>query len=310
MLRRESRSRPSLLRTANSEQLISSRPSLRGRTTELVEAVSAVRSCLDEDVPGVLGIHLEGPFLNPAKAGVHAAAFMRRMTRHDLSLLPSFDNGVVLVTVAPEMVDEGVIAEAVARGIRISAGHTNAVYVQMQAAFDEGLDCGTHLFNAMRNIESREPGVVGAILENDRAWCGIIADGFHVHFGSVRVAWNANARGKTYLVTDAMPPVGGGPDEFRIGEYVARVVDGRCQTDGGVLAGSALDMASAVRNAVQRVGIPKDEVLRMASTYPALYAGVDDHLGRIVPGYDANLVVMDNEMYVRGVMVRGELGWV
>lgn len=282
---------------------------ITGRDEDLVEAVEAVRACIEAGVPGVLGIHLEGPFLNPTKAGVHDASLMRRMTTSDLKLLPSLAKGPVLLTLAPEMVDEGVIAEAVRRGLKVSAGHSNATCEEMGAAFREGLDCGTHLFNAMRNIESREPGVVGSVLENDNVWCGIIVDGFHVHFGSVRVAWNANASGRTFLVTDAMPPVGGRKASFHIGEYEAAVVDGRCQTAEGVLAGSALDMASAVRNAVQRVGIPKDEAFRMASRYPARYVGVDDRLGSVAPGYQANLVIIDNELHPRGVMVAGKLEW-
>ncbi len=283
---------------------------ITGADKPMAEAIEAVRSCLDSGVPGVLGIHLEGPFLNPEKAGVHEASLMRRMSADELKRLPSFENGSpVLLTVAPEMVDPGVIAAAVDRGVKMSAGHSNATYDQMVAAFEEGLDCGTHLFNAMRNIESREPGVVGAILANDRAWCGVIADGFHVHPASLRVAWRANGRGRTFLVTDAMPPVGGERQEFPIGGYDAEVVDGRCQTQEGVLAGSALDMASAVRNAVQRLDLPKDEAFRMASLYPATYLGVDDRLGRIAPGYRANLTIVDTEVHVRGTVVSGELQW-
>ncbi len=272
------------------------------------KAIAAVGSCLEQGVPGVLGIHLEGPFLNPEKAGVHDPGFMRRMSHDDLGQLPDF-GGVVLLTLAPEVVEAGLIAAAVERGIKVSAGHTNALFEQMVEAFDEGLDCGTHLFNAMRNIESREPGVVGAILENDRICCGVIADCFHVHPASLRVAWQANGRGRTFLVTDAMPPVGGELLEFQIGSQKAEVVEGRCQTPEGVLAGSALDMASAVRNTVQRLGLPKDEALRMASLYPAAYVGVDDRLGRIAPGYHANLTILDTEMYVRGVMVAGKMEW-
>lgn len=281
---------------------------ITGAEETMAKAIAAVGSCLQQGVAGVLGIHLEGPFLNPEKAGVHDPQFMRRMGSEDLRLLPTFvGEGVVLLTVAPEMVDPGVIAEIVSRGVKVSAGHSNALFDQMLEAFAEGLDCGTHLFNAMRNIESREPGVVGAILQDDRVRCGVIADGFHVHPASLRVACRAGGRGRTFLVTDAMPPVGGEVLEFRIGAHDAEVVDGRCQTREGVLAGSALDMASAVRFAVQRLGIAKDEALRMASLYPAEYVGVEDRLGRIAPGYRANLAFFDTEMHVHGVMVGGEI---
>lgn len=269
------------------------------------EAIAAVEECLRVGMPGVLGIHLEGPFMNPEKAGVHDGALMRRLTAADLDLLPDFEQGRVLLTVAPEMIDDGLVAEIVGRGIKVSAGHSNAPHARMVEAFDEGLDCGTHLFNAMRNIESREPGVVGSILDDGDVWAGIIVDCFHVHPSSVRVACKANGPGRTFLVTDATPPVGGERDEFRIGGHAASVVNGRCQTAAGVLAGSALDMASAVRNTVRRVGLPKDEALRMATLYPATYIGADDRLGRIEPGYRANLTLLDEEMEVRGVLVDG-----
>ena len=282
---------------------------ITGLDEQMVRAIRAVEDCLENDLPGILGIHLEGPFLNPEKAGVHDENLMREMATADLSLLPSFDRGKVLLTVAPEMVEQGLIAECVSRGVKVSAGHTNATHEQMRRAFQEGLDCGTHLFNAMRNIESREPGVVGSLLRDANASCGVIVDGFHVHPTSVGVAWQANGEGQTYLITDAMPPVGGSETSFRIGAYDAEVVDGRCQTADGVLAGSALDMASAVRNAIQKVGIPKDEALRMASLYPAAYLDVDDRLGRIAPGYEANLVLVNNEIHVQGVMIGGVMEW-
>lgn len=274
------------------------------RDEKIEQAVHAVEECLRKRVPGVMGIHLEGPFLNPQKAGVHDGDLMRRMTTADLRLLPDFQEGKALLTVAPEMVEPGLIREIVKRGIKVSAGHTNALSDQMAVAFDEGLDGGTHLFNAMRSIESREPGVVGSLLDDPEISVGIIVDGFHVHPSSVRVAWRANGPGKTFLVTDAMPPVGGKRPRFKVGKHEASVLNGRCQTSDGVLAGSALDMATAVRNVVQKLGLPKDEALRMATTYPARYIGATD-LGLIEPGYRANLSIMNPEMHVQAVWVDG-----
>jgi N-acetylglucosamine-6-phosphate deacetylase len=274
------------------------------------QAVDAVEECLGHREPGLLGFHLEGPFLNPEKAGVHDPALMRRMDAVDLDLLPDPKHGRVLLTVAPEVVETGLIAEIVAKGVKVSAGHSNALHGRMLQAFDEGLDCGTHLFNAMRNIESREPGVVGSVLDDGRVWAGMIVDGFHVHPSSVHVAWKANGPGRTFLVTDAMPPVGGEKSDFRIGGHSAAVVDGRCQTPKGVLAGSALDMAGAVRNMVQKVGVPKDEALRMATLNPATYLGIDDRLGLIEPGYRANLAIMDDQIHVQGVFLDGVPRWV
>ena len=275
------------------------------RDEKVEQAVKAVEECLEEEVPGVLGIHLEGPFLNPEKAGVHDGRLMRRLTSDDLNLLPSFERGKVLLTLAPEVVDPGLIAEIVGRGIKVSAGHSNALHEEMVQAFEEGLDCGTHLFNAMRNIESREPGVVGSLLDRPGVSAGIIADGFHVHPSSLRVAWSANGPGRTFLVTDAMPPVGGDRPDFEVGGHQASVVEGRCQTPEGVLAGSALDMATAVRNTVQNLGLAKDEALRMATIYPARYLGVEDQLGLLEPGHRANLAIMDAEVHVREVMIGG-----
>ena len=280
---------------------------ITGRDDAMADAIDAVRACLRAGDTGVLGIHLEGPFLNPEKAGVHEPGLMRRMTLADVELLPDLGDGAVVMTVAPECVDEGVIAEATRRGVRVSAGHTNATRDEILRAFSEGVDCTTHLFNAMRALESREPGVVGAALEADAISASIIVDGHHVHFGTVRVAWQAKAPRKLFLVTDAMPPVGGTRSSFWIGGREAHVEGGRCQTTGGVLAGSALDMASAVRHCVHDVGIPKDEALRMASTYPAEYLGVADRLGRVRSGYRANLAIFDDEIHVRGVVVNGEL---
>jgi N-acetylglucosamine-6-phosphate deacetylase len=278
------------------------------RDDKIRQAVDAVRQCLREGMPGLLGIHLEGPFLNPEKAGVHDGGLMREMTSSDLRLLPDFEQGKTLLTLAPEMVEPGLIAKIVERGIKVSAGHSNALHERMTRAIEEGLDCGTHLFNAMRNIESREPGVVGSVLDAPGVSAGIIVDGFHVHPSSVRVALKANGPGSTFLVTDAVSPVGGKRADFKIGGHEARVVEGRCQTPDGTLAGSALDMATAVRNVVQKLGLAKDEALRMATLYPARYIGATD-IGLVEPGYRANLAIMGPEMYVRGTLIDGTPAW-
>jgi N-acetylglucosamine-6-phosphate deacetylase len=261
---------------------------------------AAARACA---AAGALGVHLEGPFLNPARPGVHDPALMRRLTLAEAARIPH--DQLVLLTVAPEQADDGAIAALSARGVRVAAGHTDATHDQLSAAFAAGVSGVTHLFNAMRPLESREPGAVGAALGSPDAWCGIILDGHHVHFASARVAWQAKAARKLVLVTDAMPPVGGEGTGFRIGPHEARVVAGRCVTREGVLAGSVLDMATTVRNAVAHLGLPVEEALRMASTYPAEWLGVAGRLGRIAPGFDANLVVFEDDVRVLGTFVRG-----
>lgn len=148
---------------------------------------------------------------------------------------------------------------------------------------------------------------MGAALADHRSFCGIIVDGHHSHFAAVRVAWQAKELGRMVLVTDAMPPVGSDNASFAIGPYEIAVVDGRCTTADGVLAGSALDMATAVRNMVQQVGVPKDEAIRMASLYPAACLGLADEYGRIRPGYRADLAIFDNEINISHVVQHGVL---
>jgi N-acetylglucosamine-6-phosphate deacetylase len=275
-------------------------------------AVAAVRRAIAEPVPGgarVLGIHLEGPFLNPARRGVHDAAAIRAPTSDDIAGLAALgadpQGGRVLLTVAPEVLPAGAIRKLKAAGVIVAAGHTEASYEQVRAALAEGLAGFTHLFNAMTPLASRAPGAVGAALDDAASWCGLIADGHHVHPASLRVAIAAKPRGRMLLVTDAMPPVGTDMTDFLLYERVISVADGRCLTADGTLAGSVLDMATAVRNAVHLLGLPLAEALRMASAYPAAALGLDHELGRIAPGHRADLVLLDDALHVRGTWVGG-----
>jgi len=269
------------------------------------EALAAVEQALIEGVPGVLGIHLEGPYLAPARKGVHDPRYFHVPDRDELALLCAPHRGVRLITLAPDQVPLASIGALVDAGLIVCAGHTAADYDVTRAALDAGVRGFTHLFNAMTPLGSREPGVVGAALDDARSWCGIIVDGHHVHPASLRVAIAAKARGKMVLVTDAMPPVGADrPDYVLNGETIV-VKDGVCQTAQGVLAGSALDMATAVRNAVQLLGLPLDEAARMASTYPADFLGLGESHGRIAAGYRADLVLLDDECRVQRSWIGG-----
>ena len=261
-------------------------------------ALQAVEQALLEGVPGVLGIHLEGPYLAPARKGVHDAKYFHVPDSEELALLCAAHRGVRLITLAPDQVPLASIRALVQAGLIVCAGHTAADYATIRAALDAGVRGFTHLFNAMTPFGSREPGVVGAALEDAGSWCGIIVDGHHVHPASLRVAIAAKPRGKMLLVTDAMPPVGADHPDYVLNGETITVKDGICQTAQGVLAGSALDMATAVRNAVQLLGLPLDEAVRMASTYPADFLGLGDSHGRVAPGYKADLVVMDDEYRV------------
>jgi N-acetylglucosamine-6-phosphate deacetylase len=198
---------------------------------------------------------------------------------------------VTLVTLAPEQVPEGFIAQLAGAGVRVSLGHSMATYGQTRAAMSEGLTGFTHLFNAMRPLASREPGPIAAVLEEPEAWFGMIVDGEHVAPAMLRLA--LRGVGKAMLVTDAMPPVGGSSAGFRLYGQRITVRDGRCTTADGTLAGSVLDMASAVRNCVRMLGLPLAEALPLASTAPAAFLGIDGWLGRLAPGYRADLVALD-----------------
>ncbi|MCI4569105.1 N-acetylglucosamine-6-phosphate deacetylase [Lysobacter sp. CFH 32150] len=268
------------------------------------QAIAAVRDAIAQGVPGVLGIHLEGPYLAPARKGVHAVEKFHTPDAGELDLIASLDNGKTLLTIAPERFNPDALRALVARGVILSAGHTAASYEQLRDAFAAGVTGVTHLFNAMQPLQSREPGGVGAALDDPNSWCGLIVDGFHVHPAAIRIAVAAKSRGKMMLVTDAMPPVGGVRTEFELYGQPMQCSDGRCSTPDGVLAGSALDMASAVRNTVA-LGLPLDEACRMAATYPADFLGLGHTHGRIAPGCRADLVELDAALEVRATWIAG-----
>ena len=258
------------------------------------KAVGAVAQAIAQGVPGVLGIHLEGPFLAGPKKGIHDATKFRAPDESDVALIASGAAGRTLLTVAPEQVSPDIVRDLARRGVIVAAGHTNASYEQTRAALDAGMRGFTHLYNAMSPLLGREPGAVGAALEDGESWCGIIADGHHVHAAALRVALRAKPRGKVFLVTDAMPPVGGDDPTFLLNGETITCRDGMCTNATGTLAGSALDMAAAVRNAVSMLGVDLAEALRMASQYPAAFIGIERTHGRIAAGFAADLVALDD----------------
>jgi N-acetylglucosamine-6-phosphate deacetylase len=272
---------------------------------KMTAAIAAVQDALDSGVAGVVGIHLEGPYLNLARRGVHSAGQIRPMEPDAIELLSGLRNGCTLVTLAPELLKKGVITQLVDRGIRVCGGHTAGTYDDMMSAIDEGMQGFTHLFNAMSPLSHREPGVVGAALSDDRTWCGLIADGFHVHPAVIKTAVRAKARGKMMLVTDAMPTVGAADKQFKLGDEEIIEVDGRCALADGTLAGSDLDMISAVRNCMEMAEIGLDEALRMASLYPADFLGLGHILGRLAPGYQADMILFDDQFNVTQSWIKG-----
>jgi N-acetylglucosamine-6-phosphate deacetylase len=260
--------------------LITDAPDKMPAALDAVEAAAATH-------PGVLGVHLEGPFISPERAGVHDPAQMRVPTHDDVALLTAPRRSVTLVTLAPERTPDGVIAALAGAGVRVALGHSNATYDETRAALAAGLTGFTHLFNAMRPMQSRDPGPIAAALESPDAFVGLIVDGVHVDPAMLRLALRGAAR--PILVTDAMPPVGGERATFRLygGEIAVR--DGRCVRRDGTLAGAFLDMARAVRNCVNLLGVPLTQALQYASLNPAQFLGRRD-LGRLAPGARADMV--------------------
>jgi len=271
----------------------------------MARAIAATREAIAQGVPGVLGIHLEGPYIAPACKGTHDAAKFRVPGEDEMRMATSLDNGATLLTLAPEQVPADTIRAMVARGARVAAGHTAGSYEQVRAGIDAGITGFTHLYNAMSPLQGREPGAVGAALEDDGCWCGVIVDGVHVHPASLRVALAAKPRGKVFLVTDAMPMVGSDDPSFDLYGETITAVDGVVRNAAGSLAGSALDMATAVRNCVRLLGLPLAEAARMASTYPADFLGLGGTHGRIAPGYRADLVALDEALCVVGTWIGG-----
>ncbi|MBS0382734.1 MAG: N-acetylglucosamine-6-phosphate deacetylase [Proteobacteria bacterium] len=269
-------------------------------------AIAAAAAAIEENVPGVLGIHLEGPFLSRERRGVHDVRFLHAPSAGDLRVTESLAHGVTLLTLAPECVAPDAIRELVDHDVIIAAGHSNADYATVRKALDAGIRGFTHLFNAMSPLTSRAPGMVGAALDDPDSWCGVIVDGHHVDPASLRVALKAKPRGKVFLVTDAMPPVGATNPSFTLNGETITARDGICQTANGTLAGSALSMIDAVRNTVEMLGVPLDEAARMAATYPADFLGLGSTHGRIEAGYRADFTVIDaawevSETWIGGV---------
>ena len=281
-------------------------PTLISADLEIVaHAIAAVRGAIAAGVPGVLGIHIEGPFLNAARKGVHDPAKLRELDPSALGLLTSLRDGRTLVTLAPEMTTPQLIQQLVAAGVVVSAGHTNATYAEIRAALAHGLSGFTHLFNAMSQLTGREPGAVGAALDDQGSWCGIIVDGEHTDPVVLRIALRCKPHDRFVLVTDAMPSVGTNQSSFELQGRRVIVRDQTCVDEDGRLAGSNLDMASCVRNAVAMLGVSLPQAVRMATQIPAEFLGVAAEYGRIAAGQRANLVLADDALNVRETWIDG-----
>ena len=273
---------------------------------QMRSAIAAARSVAGSD--GVLGLHLEGPFISPQRPGVHRPDRIVQPRAGDLEQLCELAGaGHSLVTLAPECVPAGFVMTLASAGVRVSIGHSEASAAIVAQAVAEGATGVTHLFNAMPPFSARDPGIVGTALSEPRLTAGLIVDGIHVDPVSVRTAFAAKGADRIALVTDAMPTVGTSLDRFNLVGRAIKLVNGRLTTEEGTLAGAHLDMASAVRNAVRFAKVPLEDALRAASLTPAQFLGIENERGAIVPGARADLVALTDTLTVAATWIDGEI---
>jgi N-acetylglucosamine-6-phosphate deacetylase len=273
---------------------------------KVAEAIAAVDAAIAAGVPGVLGIHAEGPFLSEARKGVHEALHLQALQPSHVALLGSLRHGRTLLTLAPERTTGELLQQLADVGVILACGHSNATADQVELARRHGLRGFTHLFNAMSPLTAREPGVVGAALAADDCWLGIIVDGKHVDPRVLKLALRAHPSDRFMLVTDAMPCVGTDATTFELQGRTMHVRDGYCVDGHGTLAGTALDMARCVRNAVSMLGLDPLLAVRMASEFPADFLGLHATHGRLAPGLCADLVACDEQFHVSETWIGGK----
>lgn len=270
------------------------------------QAADVIASAIASKLPGVLGVHFEGPHLSVPKKGVHPQAHIRPLSEQELAIYARTDLGIKMVTVAPENISPAQISQLVALGVIVCLGHSNADGAVVAAAIAAGATGFTHLYNAMSPLTSREPGMVGVALADPATWCGIIFDGHHVHPTAAKLALAAKPRGKLIIVTDAMSPVGTSATEFAFFDGKVTRSGNKLTAESGQLAGSVLDMAQAVQYAVAELGVAQAEALRMASLYPAEFIGMANVIGRIAPGYRADFALLDGQGQVVQCWLEGQ----
>lgn len=273
----------------------------------IARAVASVARAMAEGVPGVLGIHIEGPFLDVARKGAHEARFIRAMEEADADAIAGFAMYCpVMLTLAPNRVKPALVRRLAQAGVLVSLGHSDATHAEARQALEAGARSITHLYNAMSQMTGREPGMVGAALEDAECYAGIIADGHHVHEAALKVAFAAKPSSRMMLVTDAMPTAAGGPDSFELQGRTVTRREGRLSLPDGTLAGSDLTMDAAVRHCVQVLGLELGDVLRMASLNPAAFLRCEHELGRIAAGHLASMVLLGEDLQVKQTWISGQ----
>lgn len=267
-------------------------------TSRVIEAAVAAAQA---NVPGFLGLHLEGPHLDPRRKGAHDPALIRPMTAEDLALICAAARRlpVLMVTLAPGPVSTDQITALTRAGVMVSLGHSDCSMAEARAAIDAGAACATHLFNAMSQMTAREPGLVGAVLDGTVA-AGVIADGIHVAPALLRIALAARPEG-LFLVSDSMAFAGADLAELTLGGRKVQRREGRITLEDGTLAGADLRLDRAIAVMVRQAGIAPDRALAMATSVPAALIGIGDRLGHLLPGRRADMVHLDEDWALSGV---------
>lgn len=267
----------------------------------ILKGIEATRSFLEkntigsEPYSGVLGMHLEGPFLNLAKRGAHLAQYIRKPTNTELEEILKYGKGVIkLMTIATENFTPEQIEMLLESGIKVSLGHSNATYKQAKSAYNQGITLCTHLYNAMTQFGHREPGVVGATFDSFEVYAPIILDGFHCDYAAARIAYKVK-KDKLFLISDALF-VGEKVKKFQWKEFDAYLENGQYRNSEGNLAGAAVSMGDCVRNAVKQVGVSLEEAIKMATIRPAKALGIENEIGQIAEGFPAKFVVFDESL--------------
>ena len=274
----------------------------------IAKAIAAVDEAIAQKVPGILGIHIEGPYLSPKRRGIHNAKAFTALDDDALGVLGSLKHGKTMVTLAPDAVSLTAVERLVAAGVIVCIGHSDASYDQTKTVLQAGARGFTHLFNAMSPLLTRAPGVVGTALDDEASWCGIISDGHHVHPAALRVAYACRGTDKLMLVTDAMPPVGSAQKSFVLQGRTIRVEDGLCLGADGTLAGSATDMATVVRKGMEFLNVSDFAIAaKLSSSNAATFLGLGGEVGVIAAGARADFVLVDDAFNLQRSFIGGAL---
>ncbi|MGL5570440.1 N-acetylglucosamine-6-phosphate deacetylase [Cetobacterium sp.] len=282
-------------------------PTLITTGDESIEkAIELVKGIENKGKYGVVGLHIEGPYISLQKKGIHNPKFIRKADEAMIDkMIEAGKENVRIVTLAPENTDKKIISKLNAAGIHVAVGHSNASYEQVKEKEGFGITLATHLYNGMSSFNHREPGVVGAVFDSDIK-AGVIADGFHCHYSAIKSAIKIMGE-RLYLVTDAVAPVGTDMEYFYFEGNKVFYKDGKCFGEDGTLGGSALTMDAGVRNLVKYCDITLEEAVRMATLYPAKAVNIDNEYGKLQPGCFADIVFLDKHLRLKKVIAKGEL---